>query len=34
MALEENQIVHIMGQGSGVGWAVMVDDREHGQEGN
>jgi hypothetical protein len=33
MALEEDQIVLVMGRGGGVGWAVVVDDQERGQEG-
>jgi len=33
MALEEDQIVHVMGRGGVVGWAVVVDSRERGQEG-
>jgi hypothetical protein len=28
MALEEDQIVRVVGRGGGVGWAVVVDDRE------
>jgi hypothetical protein len=28
MALEEDQIVRVMGRGGGMGWAVVVDDRE------
>jgi hypothetical protein len=33
MALEEDQIVRVMARGGGVRWAVVVDDRERGQEG-
>jgi hypothetical protein len=33
MALEEDQIVRVIGRGGGVGWAVVVDGRERGSGG-
>jgi hypothetical protein len=33
MALEEDQIVRVIGRGGGVGWAVVVDDRERASGG-
>jgi hypothetical protein len=32
MALEEGQVVRVIGRGGGIGWAVAVDDRKGGEE--